>query len=34
VLYPLIGPRLHGWLDDLIALTYLAGILLLRGVPI
>jgi hypothetical protein len=30
VLYPLIGARLHGWLDDLVALTYLLGILLLR----
>jgi hypothetical protein len=25
VLYPLIGARLHGWLDDLVALTYLVG---------
>jgi hypothetical protein len=24
--YPLIPPRLHGWLDDLVALTYLAGV--------
>ena len=30
MLYPLIGARLHGWLDDLVALTYLLGILLLR----
>ena len=30
MLYPLIGPRLHGWLDDLVALTYLLGILLLH----
>jgi hypothetical protein len=30
VLYPLIGARLHGWLDDLVALTYLLGILLLH----
>jgi hypothetical protein len=28
MLYPLIGRRLHGWLDDLVALTYLAGALL------
>ncbi|HEY6475072.1 MAG TPA: hypothetical protein VI456_00735 [Polyangia bacterium] len=28
MLYPLIGPRLHGWLDDLVAATYLVGILL------
>ena len=26
MIYPLIGARLHGWLDDLVALTYLAGI--------
>jgi hypothetical protein len=25
MLYPLIGVRLHGWLDDLVALTYIAG---------
>jgi hypothetical protein len=25
MLYPLIGARLHGWLDDLVVLTYLAG---------
>jgi hypothetical protein len=25
MLYPLIGPRLHGWLDDLVTLTYLLG---------
>jgi len=30
VLYPLIGARLHGWLDDLVALTYLVGLLLLH----
>lgn len=30
MLYPLIGPRLHGWLDDLVAFTYLLGILLLH----
>jgi hypothetical protein len=30
VLYPLIPPRLHGWLDDLVVLTYVAGALLLR----
>ena len=30
MLYPLIGARLHGWLDDLVALTYLFGILLLH----
>jgi hypothetical protein len=30
VLFPLIGARLHGWLDDLVAATYLLGILLLR----
>jgi hypothetical protein len=29
VIYPLIGPRLHGWLDDTVALAYLAGVLLL-----
>jgi hypothetical protein len=28
MLYPLIGRRLHGWLDDLVALTYVAGMLL------
>ena len=26
---PLIGARLHGWLDDLVAATYLLGIVLL-----
>ncbi len=26
---PLIGPRLHGWLDDLVAATYLLGVVLL-----
>jgi len=25
VIYPLLRPRLHGWLDDLVALLYLAG---------
>jgi 4-hydroxybenzoate polyprenyltransferase len=30
MLFPLIGPRLHGWLDDLVALLYLAGALLLQ----
>ncbi len=30
MLFPLIGARLHGWLDDLVAATYLLGILLLR----
>jgi hypothetical protein len=30
VIYPLIGPRLHGWLDDTVALVYLAGALLLH----
>ena len=25
MLYPFIGPRLHGWLDDLVTLTYLVG---------
>jgi len=29
VLYPLIGVRLHGWLDDLVVLVYLLGILIL-----
>jgi hypothetical protein len=29
VLYPLIPPRLHGWLDDVVALSYIAGIVLL-----
>ena len=29
MLLPLIGPRLHGWLDDLVALLYVAGALLL-----
>ena len=27
--FPLIGPRLHGWLDDLVVLTYLGGAWLL-----
>lgn len=30
MLYPLIGARLHGWLDDLVALTYLLGMVVLR----
>jgi hypothetical protein len=25
MLYPLIGARLHGWLDDVVALAYLMG---------
>ena len=25
MLYPLIGPRLHGWLDDVVALLYIGG---------
>jgi hypothetical protein len=29
MLYPFIGPRLHGWLDDLVTLTYLVGAWLL-----
>jgi hypothetical protein len=29
MLYPLIPPRLHGWLDDLVVLLYVAGALLL-----
>ncbi len=29
MLYPLIGARLHGWLDELVALTYLLGVWLL-----
>ena len=29
MLLPLIGPRLHGWLDDLVALLYVAGALIL-----
>src|SRR4051812_21265514 len=29
MLFPLIGPRLHGWLDDLVALLYVAGALAL-----
>jgi urease accessory protein UreF len=33
VIFPVIGARLHGWLDDLVALTYVAGALAfgLRG---
>jgi hypothetical protein len=36
MLFPLIGPRLHGWLDDLVALIYIAGALGLglRGVAL
>jgi hypothetical protein len=36
MLYPLIGPRLHGWLDDLVTLAYLAGagLLHLHGVAL
>jgi hypothetical protein len=30
VIFPLIGARLHGWLDDLVAAAYLLGILLLH----
>jgi hypothetical protein len=30
MLYPLIPPRLHGWLDDLVVLTYVVGALLLH----
>jgi hypothetical protein len=29
MLFPLIGGRLHGWLDDLVALVYLVGALAL-----
>lgn len=29
MIHPLIPPRLHGWLDDLVVLTYIAGALLL-----
>jgi len=29
VFRPLIGARLHGWLDDLVAATYLLGVVLL-----
>ena len=25
MLFPLIGPRLHGWLDDVVVLVYLVG---------
>jgi hypothetical protein len=33
MLFPIIGVRLHGWLDDLVVLVYLAGayVLGLRG---
>jgi hypothetical protein len=33
MLFPLIGARLHGWLDDLVVLGYVLGVLLvpLRG---
>jgi hypothetical protein len=36
MLFPLIGARLHGWLDDLVVLIYLAGAfaLGLRGVAL
>lgn len=36
MIYPLIGPRLHGWLDDLVSLVYLAGAwaLHLHGAPL
>ena len=36
MLFPLIGVRLHGWLDDLVTLTYLLGatVLGLRGAPL
>src|SRR5262245_40817392 len=30
MIYPLIGARLHGWLDELVVLTYLIGGFLLR----
>jgi hypothetical protein len=30
VLYPLIGVRLHGWLDDVVTLVYLVGAWLLH----
>ena len=30
MLYPLIGPRLHGWLDDLVALIYVLGVVVLH----
>jgi hypothetical protein len=29
MLYPLIGPRLHGWLDDVVVVVYLVGAWLL-----
>lgn len=29
MLYPLIGARLHGWLDDIVTAIYLAGALVL-----
>jgi hypothetical protein len=29
VLYPIIGARLHGWLDDLVVVIYLLGAVLL-----
>jgi len=28
MIYPLIGCRLHGWLDDIVSLTYVLGALL------
>ena len=30
MIFPLIGARLHGWLDDLVVLIYLAGAFALR----
>jgi hypothetical protein len=30
MLFPLIGARLHGWLDELVTLTYLVGAFLLH----
>ena len=30
MLYPLIGPRLHGWLDDAVTLVYIVGLVVLR----
>jgi hypothetical protein len=27
--FPLIGPRLHGWLDDVVAVLYLVGVAVL-----
>jgi hypothetical protein len=28
--FPIIGPRLHGWLDELVAISYIVGVLALR----